>query len=154
MAGDLPSDAVLFVAGEPDVGLDDLSTGERSVFRRAAGFVAGGALVATSAEVRGWKAARQGEGSGPPEWHLPPVQNQCAELVRSIAEQLGRTLRVVDVNRPSGYRDLVERWVGPNDLLPLLVRSDGSRLEGEERFVPRQVRRFLQPENRKPRGDR
>jgi len=50
---------------------------------------------------------------------------------------------IVDVNQPAGFQALVARWVGPNDVLPILVRPDGARLEGIEEFGPRRVRRFI-----------
>ena len=76
-------------------------------------------------------------------WHFPVEQRTCIRLVDELAESLGRTVMVIDVNWPEFHTDLVERWVGPNTLLPLLVAPDGRRLEGLESFVPSIVRRFL-----------
>ena len=49
----------------------------------------------------------------------------------------------MDVNRPGEHLDLVHRVVGPNDVLPILLRPDGARLEGTENFVPDVLSRFL-----------
>jgi hypothetical protein len=64
-------------------------------------------------------------------------------MVLNFVERQHRSLLVVDVNAPGDHRDLVERWVGAEDVLPLLVRPDGRRLGGEENFVPGRVRRFI-----------
>ena len=68
----------------------------------------------------------------------------CVNLVREIAEQRGRSVTVVDVDRPApDQRPLIERWVRTSDVLPLLVRPDGARLEGLENFEPGTVRKFI-----------
>jgi len=67
----------------------------------------------------------------------------CAQLSTDVAKQRGRNLRLVDVNDPGEDRALVQQYVGVADVLPILLRSDGSRLEGEEAFTPRAVRRFM-----------
>lgn len=76
-------------------------------------------------------------------WHLPPAQMACVQIVLDAAKRQGRGVVVVDVDRPGEHKDLVDRYVGSNDVLPLLVREDGARLEGEERFAPAEVRRFI-----------
>jgi hypothetical protein len=79
----------------------------------------------------------------PPPWHLPPQVTLCVNLVLENARRTGRTVTVVDVDRAGPEQDLVDRWVGPNDVLPLLVRPDGARLEGIEEFIPQKVREFI-----------
>jgi hypothetical protein len=56
---------------------------------------------------------------------------------------MGKALKVVDVNRPSGDQGLVQRWVTRETLLPLLVSPNGRRLEGIESFVPSRLKDFL-----------
>ncbi|MGA7860848.1 MAG: hypothetical protein WCB19_03205 [Thermoplasmata archaeon] len=137
------TDLLLFVAGEPGPGADSMRDVETSMVRRMAGSIVGG----------WWFGAKRGgsrsAGSSPPAhpddqlWHLPPEQIGCANMVFDIAQRMGRTVALVDANRPAGHQDLVERWVGSDSLLPLLVRRDGARLEGVDEFIPRTVRRFI-----------
>lgn len=142
MAGASSADFLLFVAGEPGPAVDRMQDVESSVARRMVGSALGA-----------WWS-RSVKGSGPSDtvsppsgneaaWHLPPQQIQCANLVLDIAERLGKTVVLVDVNRPSGLEDLVHRWVGVNGVVPLLVRRDGARLQGFDEFVPGTVRRFI-----------
>ena len=79
---------------------------------------------------------------GPP-WHLPRPVIRYVNLVLESADRQGRTVTVVDVDRPEGRQDLVERWVGPADVMPILVRPDGARLSGIEQFTAPKVRKFL-----------
>jgi len=83
-------------------------------------------------------------GTGLP-WLVPAGQLRCLELLGAAAERAGRQVRVIDVNLPSEEeRALVTEWVGPaDDVLPVLVRSDGARLVGQESFTPASLRRFL-----------
>ena len=141
-------DLLLFVAGEPELSPSvrevEAGMGDRlsSMFL---GVAAPTIITRASAE-----AARPPE-SGfhrPPltdsrRWHVPASQLMCESVVLEQAKRQGRIVLVVDANRPGDQQDLVDRWVRPNDALPLLVRSDGARLEGEENFTPGRVRRFL-----------
>lgn len=81
----------------------------------------------------------------PPEaaWRLPAGQIHCLEMLAKVAGPSGPAVRVIDVNRPGDDRDLVTRWVGSGDVLPVAVREDGSRLVGEEAFTPAGLRTFL-----------
>lgn len=76
-------------------------------------------------------------------WEIPADQVMSAQRVLDAAKRAGRTVRIVDVNRPGADRGLVERFVGPGDVLPILLRSDGERLEGAESFEPATLRGFL-----------
>lgn len=78
-----------------------------------------------------------------PPWLVPVDQLRCIELLERAVRKTGQQVRVVDVNRPGEDRELVRRWVGTDDVLPVLVRSDGARLVGEEAFSPAALRRFL-----------
>ena len=137
------TDLLLFVAGEPGPGADPMRDVETSMVRRMAGSVVGG----------WWSGAKRGASrstdssplvsSDDQAWHLPPEQIQCVNLVSGIAQRVGKTVALVDVNRPAGRQDLVERWVGSDGVLPLLVRRDGARLQGIDEFIPRTVRRFI-----------
>jgi len=93
-------------------------------------------------------ATRIGEGersdpSAGRSWHLPPEQVDCINLVLQLARREGRDVTIVDVDRAEGRQDLIDRWVGADDSLPILVRPDGARLKGIEQFVPRKVRQFI-----------
>jgi hypothetical protein len=85
------------------------------------------------------------ESSVDPARGFPADQLACAQQLLDEAKRSRTTVRIVDVNFPLDEdRALVERFVGPSDILPLLVREDGSRLEGSEAFAPRTIRTFLQ----------
>jgi hypothetical protein len=76
-------------------------------------------------------------------WHLPAQQIMATNLVFEVAGSLGQTVRLIDVNQPGRDQDLVTRWVGDGGVVPLLVRTDGRRLQGLEEFLPKKVRRFI-----------
>jgi len=135
---------LLLVAGEPDNGQPPLKDVQRPLVRLFFG-------IGLPAWQRKRAEARASEGrrdpapgaEGEPRMRLPPDQAGCVREVVSIARQEGATVSIVDVNQPAGFQALVARWVGPNDVLPILVRPDGARLEGIEEFGPRRVRRFI-----------
>jgi hypothetical protein len=76
-------------------------------------------------------------------WHLPREVILCVNLVLEIARDKGKKVTVVDVNRAGDRQPFVDRWVGPTDVLPLFVRTDGARLAGCEKFLPRRLRQFI-----------
>lgn len=122
---------LLFVAGMP---LSDAWPGGQS-YHFSVGFKGGQPIGATS-----WGGVEPGD--------LFPDQTygeQAREgrLVLEIAKALGCRIQVINVNNPREDRALAAKYVGPDDELPLLVRSDGARLSGDEEFVPGTVRRFL-----------
>ncbi len=148
------AELLMFVAGEPGQAFDPMQDVMSSMIER----ITGSAII-------GWlKRAGAGEsqssevtGAGLPQeqpWHLPMQQIQCVNLVFDIARDLGRTMALIDVNRPTGYEDFVRRWVGADPVLPVLVRPDGSRLQGLEEFIPGKVRRFIRGEWLDPRPRR
>jgi hypothetical protein len=79
----------------------------------------------------------------PPETVLAPESVTCVNLVLEQAAQAEREVTLVNVEAPGPRRPLVERWVRPNTLLPLMVRFDGATLSGSEEFTPSNVRRFV-----------
>jgi len=76
-------------------------------------------------------------------WPYPVAHVMCAQRLADAARRTGRAVKTVDVNRPGEDRALVEGFVGPNDVLPFVVRSDGARLEGAESFTPAALRKFV-----------
>jgi len=74
---------------------------------------------------------------------FPADQVMCAQRVLDQAKKVGRTVQFVDVNRPGEARELVLRFMGPGDVLPVLLRQDGARLAGAESFDGRTIREFL-----------
>lgn len=121
---------LLFAAGEPDRGNDGRAL--VSTFHRTAAIVQ---LPPKDPEV----LPQRGE----VRWHYPVEQRMCVQLVLSLAEPMGKAVKVVDVHRPAGDHDLVERWVTRETLLPLLVSPNGGRLQGIESFVPSRLKHFL-----------
>ena len=74
---------------------------------------------------------------------VPVEQLRCIELLERVVRKTGQQVHIVDVNRPGEDRELVTRWVTADDVLPILVRSDGARLVGEESFTTAELHRFL-----------
>ncbi|HKN06342.1 MAG: hypothetical protein ABR888_01620 [Thermoplasmata archaeon] len=143
-------DGELFVAGEPDSGVVSLQKGKTTVFDRVVDTVlpfGGRVPISRSSHPPGDVPPAIGEAdpslTEDRPWHLPRQQLLCVDMVLRAARRQRRTVTVVDVNRASAQQGLVDRWVGPNDVLPLLARADGSRLEGIEEFVPQKVRKFI-----------
>jgi hypothetical protein len=139
------TDLLLFVAGAPGPGPETM----KDVTSRWK-------LLAGTVVVGWWSRARAGAPSGSDgtdadssealSWHLPAEQIHCVNLVAEIARDLGRSVTLVDVNRPMGAEDLIRRWAAADPVFPLLVRPDGRRLEGLDHFVPRELRRFVRGE--------
>ena len=134
---------LLFVSGETDSGADPFRDVSSSVLSRTTGMMFGEAFGGKPAGSSDWKAAQDPSSRARGQLHLSLEESQCTRLVLEIAADEGRQVTVVDVNRADDHRDLVSRWVGPDELLPLLVRPDGARLAGAEQFVPKGVRRFI-----------
>ena len=134
MASPTPGTFVLFLASDP--ALANRLASQPTPMGPLQRIVTGPVLRARPAA-----GPSMGASSGSPAW--PADQVMCAQRVLDVARKAGRTVRLVDVNRPGDDRPLVERYVGEADLLPLLVRSDGARLEGVEAFAPSIVRAFL-----------
>jgi hypothetical protein len=147
MAGRVGVDLLLFVAGEPDSGVGSTQDVQTSIAGRLVGSFLGG-WVSGSSGAKSPTSAPQGALPDGQPWHLPPQQVQATDIVLDAARGKGRTVTIVDVNRPAGNQALVDRWVGQDGVLPLLVRSDGGRLEGIEKFVPRKVRDFIDRDHR------
>jgi len=132
-----PGTILLFLAGDPTLAERQASQPEmRGGFAR---FFLPAAAFGTGPEGSG--ARRAADPAGPTAF--PPEQLMCAQRLIDLARKLGRKVQVIDVNRPEDARALVERYVGPDDVLPIAVRSDGERLEGEEAFTPAVLRGFL-----------
>jgi hypothetical protein len=136
------ADLVLFVAGEPDSGAPSPRDVTISMSSRILGSVVPLAAVTDSGLRRSGSAGSEGSPS-PRTWRLPPQQIHCVNAVLDIARREGRTVTVIDVDHAAARQHLVDRWVGPDDVVPLLVRPDGARLEGLENFGGRTLRRFI-----------
>jgi hypothetical protein len=144
MVATTDTDLILFVAGEPDPGFPSLRNTTMPTFTRlVGGFVPLRLAMGPSKLPSSVEADAQFVRLAIRPWHLPPEQIHCVNLVLEVAGREARDVTIVDVDRAGGRQDLIARWVGPNDLLPLLVRPDGARLEGIEKFVPRKVRQFI-----------
>jgi len=143
-----PGSLLLFVAGEPELtpGIRESGVG---LAPRFAGLVFATGLIPppprppVEESPQGRNASDQPPLTDSRPWHLAPAQMASLQVVLDAAKRQRRGVFVVDVNRPGVYQSLVERHVGPDDVLPLLVRPDGARLEGQESFDPARVRRFI-----------
>jgi hypothetical protein len=138
-------DLVLFVAGEPDSRIDPGRDVQTTLPGRFAGmFIPSQWWIGGRSKYSAPEVIEPASADGLP-WHLPRQEVMCVNMVLEVARRNGRNVTVVDVNRAAEYQPLVDRWVTPADVLPLLVRPDGARLEGLENFVPQTLRRFLRP---------
>jgi hypothetical protein len=136
------SELILFVAGEPDSGADPLRDIQSGFSRLLLG---SGQLFSQMAPSR---PVPDGRLPAPPDGatalRLPADQVQLLNEVIDVAGREGRKVRVVDVNQIPSERQLIDRWVGPNDVFPLLVRPDGARLVGDREFLPSsKLRKFV-----------
>lgn len=136
-----PPDLLLFVSGEPGPGADPDHTAVSSISQRLTGMILP-PLLLQSKHLSGRRSTEGG-----PVWHLSREGTVCVNLVIDVARREGRRVTLVNVNEPGADEPLVRRWVDPEDILPVLIRPDGGRLNGIEEFTPENLRRFL-------RGDR
>jgi len=131
-----PNGLLLFVAGDPDLA-GRLARFPGRAPRLGMFLIPPGLLLGSGPSVP------------PPDptapWLIPVDQMLCVDRLSEAVQGTGRTVKVVDVNRPGDDRALVERWVGPEDVLPILVRQDGARIEGSEAFSRSRLREFLRP---------
>lgn len=142
MAPPSPRELLLFVSGEPGPGPDPGRDVVSSMPRRLLGTViptawfhpgiAGGGTPPSLAPEDDWST-----------WHLSREATACVDMVLDVAEKEGRTVSIINANDPREHADLVRRWIGPEDLFPILVRPDGRRLVGEDEFSPGKIQRFV-----------
>jgi hypothetical protein len=138
------TDLLLFVAGEPDSGANAVRLGGVGLLLRWSAMVVPG----TGRIGAGGIPSTESEFDQPPlnekrPWHLPGQQLICVNMVLDAAERGHRSVTIVDVDRPGEEQDLVQRWFGPQDVLPFLVRPDGARIMGVENFSPEKIRHFI-----------
>jgi hypothetical protein len=143
MAAPGRTDLLLFVAGEPGPPADPMRDVTSSLMR-VTGSIVGDWWRGRKGNQSSPTASPQSEGVDSATWHLPPQQIQAVNLVFDIAHRMKRSVGLIDVNRPGIHQELVAWWVGPEGVLPLLVRPNGARLQGLEGFTPGKVRRFIQ----------
>jgi hypothetical protein len=135
-------DLLLFVAGEPDMGRSHyvpLNVGMRLIGSIFPVTLLLGSRQPSSA------GSTPGDELAESPLYLPPDQVQCVNIVLEEAVLVHRYVTIVDVNLSSTPSDFVARYVGPDEIYPILVRPDGQRLEGFESFDVKRVRHFLRP---------
>ncbi len=66
----------------------------------------------------------------------------CVRLAVEIAESTHVPLRIIDLAHPDNDPELAARWIHESTVLPLLVSPTGRSMEGPDRFVPKELRRF------------
>lgn len=125
---------LLFAGGEPDRGDDG-----RRILRHFPRLRAFSILPPEHTEAA-FVAANAAEAR---PWMFPIEVRSCIVLVQDLGLRLGRTVAVVDANRPAGEAAAVARWVRSDTRFPLLVSPSGRSLEGPESFTPGAVKRFL-----------
>jgi len=148
MATGSGADLLMFVAGEPESMPSIRRSGAGALPRWATLFTGTGLIFASKPKIGNGEPFNPDTYQQPPlsdvrPWHLPQQQMICLDLVLDVAEKQKKTVAVIDVDRPLDQKVAVDRWVHANDVLPLLVRSDGARLEGVENFEPAKVQRFI-----------
>lgn len=130
-----PGSLLLFVAGDPSLA--------NELVRFPKGLPLLAAFLLPASILLG-PAPPQQLAAGEEVWLIPADQVMCLERVGAALQGRHRTVKVVDVNHPSDDdRRLVVQYVGAEDILPILVRPDGARLEGVEAFAPSALRRFV-----------
>ncbi len=132
MAEAVGPEFVLFAASEPVRGDEGYRVASRLPRFRAFQFA--------SPAGSGSNAAAGSDG-GPP-YEFPGEVGRCVRLAVELAESASVALHVIDLHQPGDASALVERWVTPETLFPLLVAPDGRRLEGAASFVPSTLRSF------------
>ncbi|MGA8710131.1 MAG: hypothetical protein WB786_02740 [Thermoplasmata archaeon] len=144
MASAVGDDLLLFVAGEPDSGANSIRLGGVGLLLRwTAMIVPGSGRLGPGGVPTPGSSFQQPPLTDARPWHLPSQQLICVNMVLEAAEHAGRAVTIVDVDRSGDQQDLVQRWFGPQDVIPLLVRPDGTRIMGVENFSPGKVRRFV-----------
>ena len=139
-----PLGLILFVAGEPDPGIPSIRDTRVHLVDRMIGMSAAGNFSTVPPPGPGPSTRdEQSLPPGEPPWRLPPEQIHCVNTVLEMAKREGSTVTVVDVDRAGDRQHLVDRWVEEDQVIPLLVRADGSKLGGIENFTPRKVRWFI-----------
>ena len=71
------------------------------------------------------------------------AQAEMARMVLDIALKCQVSVKVVDVDNSGADLALVQKWVSPVEDLPILLKLDGSRIQGSESMVPVKVAEFL-----------
>lgn len=135
----LPSTLLLLVSGEPGPDTDPANY-------RSFGATLASLFIPPTLLVGQAKSHPESTTSSPDvgvSWHIPRASIPCVNLVLEIAKSKGWEVALVNANASGQEQGLVSRWVGPGDLLPVLVRPDGERLAGLDSFTPGNVRRFL-----------
>ena len=125
---------LLFVGGDPQLA-ESLGAFPRA-FPRLLGFIVPPTLLIGSARGDPPRASEA-------PWLIPADQLMASERLSEAIRGTPRTVKVIDANQPGDDRALVERYLTPADVLPVLVRPDGARLEGAEAFSPSNLRAFL-----------
>ena len=154
----MPSELLLFVSGEPGPGEDlplhfPLSTRVASFIVPPILYLGTTPLGALLDNPRPSERRRTSESESAtsrrsvadPEdaWHIPRGTIPSVVLVLDIAKSKGWDLTIVNANASGKAQELVDRWLAPEDLLPVLVRPDGERPVRLEMYTPGNVRRFL-----------
>jgi hypothetical protein len=122
---------VLFLAGEP---FKDAVPGARSPALLGY-FLPGGTGI--------WDTIGGHEPADNRPGQIYGAQAEMGRMVLDLASGYGVSVKVVDVNRSGQDAALVQRYVLPDDELPVLIRTDGARLAGSDSFVPDRVKEFL-----------
>jgi hypothetical protein len=137
-------DFLMFVSGEPDNATNHVGPALSVPMRLVMAVIPLGLVVRFASppgSVRG--VALDDVPSASTPWHLPADQIHCVNSVLEAAIAERRFVTLVDVNRASAPPELVQQYVSPNDIFPILIRPDGQRIEGVENFSPKVLRRVL-----------
>jgi len=129
-----PGSFLLFVSGEP---------GPPETLSPLIGTSVGARLFGSVIPASWFPDRTPPPGPRPEDWHVPREEVATANLVFEIARETGRPVALVNANGSGTDAELASKWVGANDLLPVLVRSDGERLVGLEQFRPKTIRTFM-----------
>ena len=74
---------------------------------------------------------------------LPAAEEELVRRASVVIYARGKRLHFVDVGKESAFRRVIEEHLHHLHRFPVLVRSDGRRLEGPENFTDEKLASFL-----------
>jgi hypothetical protein len=74
---------------------------------------------------------------------IPEAEEQAIQRASLAVHRRGKTLYIVDVGKESALRRVIQEHLHHLHAFPVLVRTDGRRLEGSGNFSDENLERFL-----------
>ncbi len=148
-----PRELAMYVAGQPDLTGFGAGSSRFSFGGRLASMFVPGAGLAYTTRVSPPAPSGTAADSGPQPEADPAADpaysdlalptRQSLAIVLDYAQKFGWSVHIIDVTRQLVPESEILASLGGDVTLPILVRPDGGRLQGEEQFTPGRIRRFL-----------